>query len=216
MRILSMRATRKRQCLGSCYACTCTKPHIPLQGRVSVSTSTGNHSEWLSNLASQCSLEFCRRLDARTLSALGGEFAVDAWSVRVPGNTPAWARHIRVERAGQSVKDNETQAALSVETLCQQLAGDTVDQCGVGHQQILLGADHATLDRVLVRHPDEELFANGESAAVTRLALFGTVCCRGVLRHTRIMSRCRRALMGFIRDEPGFSMDPLLLEALVI
>ena len=61
-----------------------------------------------------------------------------------------------------------------------------------------------------------EEFAKGESAAVARLALFGTIYCRGVPRHSHIMSRCRRALIRFIRDPLGFSKDPLPLEALVI
>ena len=71
-----------------------------------------------------------------------------------------------------------------------------------------LDGDHATLDRVLVRYLDQESFAEGESAAVARLALFGTIYCRGVPRHPHMMSRCRLALRGFVRDEPGFSKDP--------
>ena len=83
-------------------------------------------------------------------------------------------------------------------------------------QQLQLRADPATLDRVFVRHLDEELFAGSESATVARMALFGMIYCRGVPRHPHIMGRCRRAPRGFIRDEPGFSKDTLPLEALVI
>ena len=84
----------------------------------------------------------------------------------------------------------------------------------VATQPLQFGADHATLDRVLVRHLDKELFRNGERAR--RLALFGTIYCRGVPRHPHITSRCRRALRSFVRDEPGFSKDPLPPQALVI
>ena len=84
----------------------------------------------------------------------------------------------------------------------------------VENRQLQLGADHATLDRVLVRSWTRS--AEGESAAVARLTLFGTIYCRGVPRHSHIMSRCRRALIRFIRDPLGFSKDPLPLEALVI
>ena len=51
----------------------------------------------------------------------------------------------------------------------------------VATQQLQFSADQATLDRVLVRHLDEELFAKGESAAVSRLSLSGTIYCRGVI-----------------------------------
>ena len=42
-------------------ACTCTKQHIPLQGRVCVFTSTGNRSVCFSSLASQYLPDFCRK-----------------------------------------------------------------------------------------------------------------------------------------------------------
>ena len=77
-----------------------------------------------------------------------------------------------------------------------------------------LGADHASLDRLLVRYLDEELLAS-ESAAVARLALFGPIPCRGIPRHPEIMSHFTRAPRGFVRDEHGFSKDPLPLEAMV-
>ena len=41
--------------------CSCTKPHIPLQVRGCVCTSTGNRSVWLSSLASKYPPEFCRK-----------------------------------------------------------------------------------------------------------------------------------------------------------
>ena len=55
----------------------------------------------------------------------------------------------------------------------------------VATQHLQFGADQATLDRVLVRHLDEELFAKGESAAVSRLFLSGTMYCRGVILTSR-------------------------------
>ena len=56
--------------------------------------------------------------------------------------------------------------------------------------ELHLDADHATLDRVLVRYLDEELFAKGGSAGAARLAMFGTICCRGVPRHPHISTAC--------------------------
>ena len=69
-----------------------------------------------------------------------------------------------------------------------------------------LDEDHVSLDRVLVRYMDEELFANGESAAVARMTLFETISCRGLPRHPQIVSSCRRALRK----------DSLTLEVMVM
>ena len=198
--------------------------------------------------AQQVGPVLCSLRCSHTLS-IGWEFAVDAWSVRIPRERvdagPGCARHksprsrfghLTVKRAGQSVKEYEAQAATGDETLCQRrqcwtnaemnsvsavtrqsyIAAHDAPVAWVGTQQLRLGADHATLDRVLVRNLDEELFEEGESAAVARLTLFGTISCRGDPRHPHIMSRCRHALRRFVRDEPGFAKDPLPLEALVI
>ena len=47
---------------------SCTEPHIPLQGRVCVCTSTDNRSVWLASLASQyppgCCRKFARAVEA--------------------------------------------------------------------------------------------------------------------------------------------------------
>ena len=40
-----------------------------------------------------------------------------------------------------------------------------------GTQQLQLGAGHTTLDQVLVRYLDKEVFAKGESAAVSQMVL---------------------------------------------
>ena len=74
--------------------------------------------------------------------------------------------------------------------------------------KLQLDADHATLDRVLVRYLDEDLLAKGESRAVARLVLFGTIYCSGIPRHPHITSSCRRALREVVRDEPGVSKRP--------
>ena len=66
------------------------------------------------------------------------------------------------------------------------------------------------------RGPCEELFAESESTAVWNLAQFGGLYFRRVPRHPHIMSRCRRTLRRFVRDEPGFSKDPQPLGVLVI
>ena len=110
--------------------------------------------------------------------------------------------------AEQSVKEDETQEASrrTINHLPEMTRQSytTVHDAFVAWirtQQLQFGADHATLDRVLVRHLDEELFAQGESAAVARLVVNESP------RHPYIMSRCRRALRGFIRDKPGFPKD---------
>ena len=56
-------------------------------------------------------------------------------------------------------------------------------------RRLRLDEDHASLNRVLVRYMDEELFAEGESAAITTMTLFGTVYCRRIPRQPQIMSR---------------------------
>ena len=62
--------------------------------------------------------------------------------------------------------------------------------------QLQLDGDHTTLDRVLARCLDVELFAKGRNVIVTWLALFGTICCRGIPPHPHL-----RAPSGFVRDE---------------
>ena len=63
---------------------------------------------------------------------------------------------------------------------------------------------------------EEELSARGDSTVVARLALFGTIWCRGVPRHPHIFEPLSTCTEGFVRDQPAFSKEPVPLEASVI
>ena len=61
-----------------------------------------------------------------------------------------------------------------------------------GHRIMARMDDHTTVEQVISLYVYEEMLAKEESAAVARMALFGTIHCRGVLRHAHIMSWYRR------------------------
>ena len=72
------------------------------------------------------------------------------------------------------------------------------------------------LDTALVKYLDEVLFLAGEGAGQARNTLFGTMFCRSLPRHASTLPRARRALKGFVRDEPSTSKDPIPLEAVIL
>ena len=180
------------------------------------------------------------RLD--TLS-IGWEFAADAWCVRILRDrvdagprlrrghltTPTLSTIRQSIRSGSGYGRRRSTTNLPetmlIDAKMNPVGPVTRQSYTIAHDafvawtrthRFLLGEDHASLDRVLVRHMDEELFAKEESAAVARTTLFATMHCRGIPRHPQIVSLCRRVLRGFVRCDRGFSKDPLPLEAMVM
>ena len=110
-----------------------------------------------------------------------------------------------------------------VQTLCQHPAGDNADRCGdelrrsrhtvvirlrpndaivarVETQQLQLGADHVSLDRVLGTLDGRLVRKRQGSAAVSRgMALLGTIRCRGVPPEPHIMSGVRSRRTRFLQ-----------------
>ena len=125
-----------------------TTPHIPQQGCVSVCTSTGNRSVWLSSSASQYPPELSRKI-AQQVGTSPMSASMPGHSLHLVGircrrlERPKTLRtrrcraglrvarrgHLTVECPGQSVKEYEARAATGDETLCLQPAGDNADQC---------------------------------------------------------------------------------------
>ena len=161
----------------------------------------------------------------QTVGPLGAAAAVLAATSKQIG--PVWMakkaprpRHglNRVGRAGhRSVNEHEAQAALSVEAICQQFARDDVDLCG----------DELQRDRhtpVIHYGPPRlrcveqlQLGARPYHAGPSACALSRAWLCSELLppHHLPPREPFPPSSEGVVRDEPGYSKDPLLLEALV-
>ena len=87
------------------------------------------------------------------------------------------------------------------------------DDSGIARAHKLPPAD---LDSALVKYLDEALFRTGEDAGAARSAIFGTIFCRSLAKGALSLPRCRRALAGFLKDEPPTSEDPCPVEAAAV
>jgi hypothetical protein len=72
------------------------------------------------------------------------------------------------------------------------------------------------LDNLLVAYLDSELYRKGCDAADAKNAIFGTIFCRSLPKGSNSLPRCRRALAGFLKDEPPTSEDPCPIEAAAV
>ena len=129
-----------------------------------------------------------------TLSIDGNSLSTRGASEDI-GNAPAWTQVANGKRArdhdlftselnvlnnrSKNMKRKQHQASRhSVNNLPEtMLTKAEMNSVGPATRQSYTTA-HATLDRALVRYLGAELFAQTESAAVARLALFGTISCR--------------------------------------
>lgn len=64
------------------------------------------------------------------------------------------------------------------------------------------------LDASLTEYLNDQLFRRGESVAASRNALFGTMFFEKLPKSALTLPRARRALKGFVKDEPLRSSDP--------
>ena len=69
------------------------------------------------------------------------------------------------------------------------------------------------LDLLLVDFIDKVLYQTGQDASAVKNVLFGTIYSRSLPRGAGTLPRCRRALAGFLKDEPPVSEDPCPIEA---
>ena len=79
-----------------------------------------------------------------------------------------------------------------------------------------VAADPKQLDDILVEYLDTEMFAAGRDTGDAKNAVFGTIFCRSMPRGSTSLPRCRRAIQGFLKDNPPRSEDPCPLEAAAV
>lgn len=77
-------------------------------------------------------------------------------------------------------------------------------------------ASLSALDTTLTDYLNSQLYRRGENVAAARNVVFGTMFFEKLPKSALTLPRARRALNGFVKDEPLRSSDPLPVEAMAL